>query len=248
MNLFEILEKEIIYKILPSDLYAILMLTSTSKTVRNVIFDNTHIGHKVKVCFKQSDYLYLENISNKFTIDKLYLQISVIQNSDIIFIIQRCPFLTFLSLTFLNDLDHLNNLINNLKILNKFKSNIPNCKVCIKYKERLMENLILNKFESNQINNLDFINFCRSQPTQPTQPIQLTQPTQSILINKKEIIEIKEKKLQEKIEQEKEIRYKKKVLEIIKINQQYLRDINYLHFQTAKRNNKKFNNKSYFIK
>jgi hypothetical protein len=234
MSLLELFDKEI-YLFLPSDLYAILMLTSTSKTVRNVIFDNTHIGHKVKVCFKQSDYLYLENISNKFTIDKLYLQISVIQNSDIIFIIQRCPLLTFLSLTFLNDLDHLNNL----KISNKFKSNIPNCKVCIKYKERLMENLILNKFESNQIYNLDFINFCRSQPTQPTQ---------SILINKKEIIEIKEKKLQEKIEQEKEIRYKKKVLEIIKINQQYLRDINYLHFQTAKRNNKKFNNKSYFIK
>jgi hypothetical protein len=227
MNLLKTLEISIIHKILPSDLYAILMLTSTSKTVRNVIFDNTHIGHKVKVCFKQSDYLYLENISNKFTIDKLYLQISEIQNSDIIFIIQRCPLLTFLSLTFLNDQDHLNNL----KISNKFKSNIPNCKVCIKYKERLMENLILNKFESNQINNLDFINFCRSQPTQ------LTQPTQSILINKKEIIE-----------QEKEIRYKKKVLEIIKINQQYLRDINYLHFQTAKRNNKKFNNKNYFIK
>jgi hypothetical protein len=239
MNLLKTLEISIIHKILPSDLYAILMLTSTSKTVRNVIFDNTHIGHKVKVCFKQSDYLYLENISNKFTIDKLYLQISVIQNSDIIFIIQRCPLLTFLSLTFLNDLDHLNNLKN----LNKFKSNIPNCKVCIKYKEILMENLILNKFESNQMNILGFINFCRSQPTQPTQLTQPTQPTQSILINKKEIIEIKEK-----IEQEKEIRYKKKVLEIIKINQQYLRDINYLHFQTAKRNNKKFNNKSYFIK
>jgi len=115
------------------------------------------IGHKVKVCFKQSDYLYLENISNKFTIDKLYLQISEIQNSDIIFIIQRCPLLTFLSLTFLNDLDHLNNL----KISNKFKSNIPNCEVCLKYNEKIMKNLILNKFESNQINNLGFINFCR---------------------------------------------------------------------------------------
>jgi hypothetical protein len=107
MDLLKTLEISIIHKILPSDLYAILMLTSTSKTVRNVIFDNTHIGHKIKVCFKKSDYLYLENISNKFTIDKLYLQISEIQNSDIIFIIQRCPLLTFLSLTFLNDLDLL---------------------------------------------------------------------------------------------------------------------------------------------
>ena len=163
MNLFEILEKEIIYKILPLDLYAILMLTSTSKTVKNAIFDNIHNGHKVKVCFKQSDYSYLdnynfctniENISNKFTIDKLYLQIFEIQNSDIIFIIQRCPLLTFLSLTFLNDLDHLKNLKN----LNKLKNNMPNCKVCLKYNEKIMENLFLNKFESNQMNNYGFIN------------------------------------------------------------------------------------------
>jgi len=101
MDLLEIFEISIIHKILPSDLYAILMLTSTSKTVRNVIFDNTHIGHKVKVCFKQSDYLYLENISKNFIINKLDLQNCKLDNKkynisylDIIF--QFCPFLTYL--------------------------------------------------------------------------------------------------------------------------------------------------------
>jgi hypothetical protein len=35
---------------------------------------------------------------------------------------------------------------------------MPNCKVCLKYNEKIMENLFLNKFESNQMNNYGFIN------------------------------------------------------------------------------------------
>jgi hypothetical protein len=37
MNLFETLEKEIIHKIFPSDVYAIIMLSSTSKTVKETL-------------------------------------------------------------------------------------------------------------------------------------------------------------------------------------------------------------------
>jgi hypothetical protein len=89
MNLFEIFETGIVSKILPSDLYAILMLTSTSKTVKNAIYDIGNIDHKVDICFTKSEnllYLYdfskiIKNISKKFIINKLYLQNCIIQKS-----------------------------------------------------------------------------------------------------------------------------------------------------------------------
>ena len=91
MSLLELLDKldiEIISDILPSDVYTILMLSSTSKTVKNAISDINHNGHKVKVCFKQSDYLNLynlstniKNISKKFTINELYIQSYEIETS-----------------------------------------------------------------------------------------------------------------------------------------------------------------------
>lgn len=179
MSLLEIFETGIVSEILPSDVYTILMLSSTSKTVKNAISNINHNGHKVNVCFKQSDYLNLYNlstnikkISKKFTINKLYIQSYEIETciftrtpkeyldsydhlkcknleffknysnydisfSDIIF--GQCPSLTFLFLTFLNNkYNPLTEILNNkysplTKILNKFESNMPNCKICIKY-------------------------------------------------------------------------------------------------------------------
>ena len=89
MNLFEIFETGIVSKILPSDLYAILMLTSTSKTVKNAIYGIGDNDHKVDVNFKKlENLLYLsdfskiiKNISNKFTINKLYLQDCIFEKS-----------------------------------------------------------------------------------------------------------------------------------------------------------------------
>ena len=49
MNLLEILKKEIIDTILPSDVYAIIMLISTLKTVKETL---CKICHKVDVHLK----------------------------------------------------------------------------------------------------------------------------------------------------------------------------------------------------
>lgn len=203
MSLLEILEIELIDKILPSDVYTILMLSSTSKNVKNAISDINHNDHKVNVCFKKSDYLNLynlstniKNISKKFTINKLYIQSYEIETSiftrtpkeyldsydhlkcknldffknysnydisfsDIIF--AHCQSLTFLFVTFLNNkynplTEFLNNKYSHLtKILNKFESNMPNCKICIKYNKK---SCIILGFDDN----LSIINLRRSEP------------------------------------------------------------------------------------
>ena len=77
MSLLELFEKEIVSEILPSDLYAILMLSSTSKYVKAKC-NIGNIDHKIDICFKKSEnLLYLndfskiiKNISKKFIINK----------------------------------------------------------------------------------------------------------------------------------------------------------------------------------
>ena len=172
MNLFEIFETGIVSKILPSDLYAILMLTSTSKTVKNAIYDiggNDHKDHKVDVNFKKlENFLYLcdfskiiKNISNKFTINKLYLQDCIFEKNvltrnpknfldsydnlkcknvekyyDISYldIIKKlCPYLTLLNLQYYPCV---------MDILIKFKCNMPNCEIYLKFnKNKSLVNL-----------------------------------------------------------------------------------------------------------
>ena len=171
MSLLELLDKldiEIISDILPSDVYTILMLSSTSKTVKNAISDINHNGHKVKVCFKQSDYLNLynlstniKNISKKFTINELYIQSYEIETS----IFTRTP------KEYLDSYDHL-------KCKNfEFFKNYPNYDIsfldiifghcpsltCLfvtflnnKYNP-LRE--ILKKFESNMLNHIICIKY-----------------------------------------------------------------------------------------
>jgi hypothetical protein len=56
MNLLELLEIGIIDEILPSDLYAILMLSSTSKYVKAKC-NIGNIDHKVDIYFKKSENL-----------------------------------------------------------------------------------------------------------------------------------------------------------------------------------------------
>jgi hypothetical protein len=88
MSLLKLLEIGIIDEILPSDLYAILMLSSTSQYVKAKC-NIGNIDHKVDICFKKSEnLLYLidfskiiKNISKKFIINKLYLQNCIIQKS-----------------------------------------------------------------------------------------------------------------------------------------------------------------------
>jgi hypothetical protein len=87
MNLLELFETGI-YQILPFDLHAILMLSSTSIAVKNIILHMGNIPHKVYVRFKKSDYLYLHIFSQLlkkfsviFTIDKLDLRNCKIQKS-----------------------------------------------------------------------------------------------------------------------------------------------------------------------
>lgn len=165
MNLLEIFETGIVSNILPSDVYAILMLITTSKTVKIAISGINHNDHKVDVNLKKSENLLdlydfseiIKNISNKFTINKLYLQNCIIQKTfitrnpknfldsyenlksknaedcyiisylDIIF--KYCP-----SLTLLNDRYY--SLFNDryypceIDII-KFKCNMPNCQIYI---------------------------------------------------------------------------------------------------------------------
>lgn len=74
MDLLEIFEKGIVSEILPTDLYAILMLRITSKKCKKVIDEK---NRKVDVCLKKCD-LYLEDffkilkkISDNFIINRL---------------------------------------------------------------------------------------------------------------------------------------------------------------------------------
>ena len=162
MDLLEIFETGIVSKIFPSDLYAILMLTSTSKTVKNAIYGIGDNDHKVDVNFKKlENLLYLsdfskiiKNISNKFTINKLYLQDCIFEKSvltrkpknfldsydnlkcknvekyyDISYldIIKKlCPYLTLLNLQCYPCV---------MDILIKFKCNMPNCEIYLKFNE-----------------------------------------------------------------------------------------------------------------
>jgi len=77
MDLLEIFEKELVSENLFLDLYAILMLRTTSKKYKELI-DNK--SHKVDVCLKKCDILLddfskiLEKISNNFIINKLDIQ------------------------------------------------------------------------------------------------------------------------------------------------------------------------------
>lgn len=167
MNLFEIFETGIVSKILPLDLYAILMLTSTSKTVKNALYGiggNDLYDHKVNVNFKKlENFLYLcdfskiiKNISNKFTINKLYLQDCIFEKNvltrnpknfldsydnlkcknvekyyDISYlniIFHYCQSLTLLNVRYYSCVMDDDNLI-------KFKCNMPNCKIYLKFNE-----------------------------------------------------------------------------------------------------------------
>ena len=77
MDLLEIFEKELVSTYLFFDLYAILMLRTTSKKYKELI-DNK--SHKVDVCLKKCDILLddfskiLKNICDNFTINKLNIQ------------------------------------------------------------------------------------------------------------------------------------------------------------------------------
>jgi hypothetical protein len=77
MDLLEIFEKELVSENLFLDLYAILMLRTTSKKYKELI-DNK--SHKVDVCLKKCDILLndfskiLKNISDNFIINKLDIQ------------------------------------------------------------------------------------------------------------------------------------------------------------------------------
>ena len=140
MSLLELFDKEI-YLFLPSDLYAILMLTSTSKTVKNAIL---HIHPKVDVNLANRlfiEFLSFSNIIQKlskmFTIDKLNLKNLKIQKNiitvypkntfeisylDVIF--NYCKSISTLSVMYYSDEDIL---------VREFIKNMPNCKVLYFY-------------------------------------------------------------------------------------------------------------------
>ena len=77
MDLLELFEKELVSENLFLDLYAILMLRTTSKKYKELI-DNK--SHKVNVCLKKCDLLVddfskiLKKIGDNFTINKLDIQ------------------------------------------------------------------------------------------------------------------------------------------------------------------------------
>ena len=77
MDLLEIFEKGIVSEILPTDLYAILMLRITSKKCKKVIDEK---NRKVDVCLKICNFMlddfskFLKKIGDNFTINKLDIQ------------------------------------------------------------------------------------------------------------------------------------------------------------------------------
>jgi hypothetical protein len=135
MSLLELFDKEI-YLFFPSDVFAVLNLITTSKTVKNAIL---HIRPKVNVKLDNRlsiEFLSFSNIIQKlskmFTIDKLNLKNLKIQKNiitvypkntfeisyfDVIF--NYCKSLRELSVTCYSDED----------ILIKFIQKMPNCKV-----------------------------------------------------------------------------------------------------------------------
>lgn len=146
MNLLEIFETGIVSNILPSDVFAVLMLITTSKTVKNKILDirpkvdvdltNRRIltSHFKKICdillSIESFSKIIQKLSNMFIIDTLNLQDLKIQRSiftenideisyfDVISV--NCESLRELSVTCYSDEDIL---------VREFIKNMPNCKV-----------------------------------------------------------------------------------------------------------------------
>ena len=147
MDLLEIFETGIVSEILPTDIYAILMLRITSKKCKKVIDEK---NCKVDVCLKKCDlsledfFKILKKISDNFIINRLELQhckLKTIINHntyrhykdnfcydfsyfDIIF--KLCPFLSYLSFK-----DNL--MVPFFYLLDKFKSDMPHCKVSSYY-------------------------------------------------------------------------------------------------------------------
>ena len=134
MSLLELFDKEI-YLFLPSDVFAVLNLITTSNTIKKTIL---HIRPKVDVNLANRlsiEFLSFSNIIQKlskmFTIDKLNLKNLKIQKNiitvypkntfeisyfDVIF--NYCKSLSELSVTYYSDED-----------IKKFIQNMPNCKV-----------------------------------------------------------------------------------------------------------------------
>jgi len=171
MSLLELFDKEI-YLFLPSDVFAILNLITTSKTVKNAIL---HIHPKVDVNLANRlsiEFLSFSNIIQKlskmFTIDKLNLKNLKIQKNiitvypkntfensyfDVIF--NYCKSLRELSVTCYSDAD----------ILIKFIQNMPNCKVLYffetldyNYRPTILEipNYIPNFYYLTKLQELDY--------------------------------------------------------------------------------------------
>ena len=146
MNLLEIFETGIVSNILPSDVFAVLMLITTSKTVKNKILDirpkvdvdltNRRIltSHFKKICdillSIESFSKIIQKLSNMFIIDTLNLQDLKIQRSiftenideisyfDVISV--YCKSLRKLYVTCYYDENIL---------VREFIKNMPNCKV-----------------------------------------------------------------------------------------------------------------------
>jgi len=135
MSLLELFDKEI-YLFLPSDVFAVLNLITTSKTVRNAILDinpkvDVNLANRLSIEFLSFSNI-IQKLSKMFTIDKLNLKNLKIQKNiitvypkntfeisyfDVIF--NYCKSLRELSVTCYSDED----------ILIKFIQNMPNCKV-----------------------------------------------------------------------------------------------------------------------
>ena len=126
MSLLELFDKEI-YLFFPSDIFAVLNLITTSKTVRNAILD---INPKVDVNLAnilsiKSFSNIIQKLSKMFTIDKLILTTKShdISYFDVIF--KYCKSISTLSLMYYSDENIL---------VREFIKNMPNCKVLYFYK------------------------------------------------------------------------------------------------------------------
>jgi hypothetical protein len=150
MSLLELFDKEI-YLFLPSDVFAVLNLITTSKTVNNAILYihpkvDVNLANRLSIEFLSFSNI-IQKLSKMFTIDKLNLKNLKIQKNiitvypkntfeisyfDVIF--NYCKSISTLSVMYYSDED-----------IKKFIQNMPNCEVLYFY-ETLDYNYISNEY------------------------------------------------------------------------------------------------------